>query len=137
MGTWSFSNIVFSLMFNRFPDFEYHSIHSYSRISYILLTWTRVSTINSELFKLMFSSFGHRWPLPMLANLFRTFCFFALKTYFGFERAWWTLFQKRVVRSKFHIYVFIILVVKGSTRMGPWVDFLIATRKVGDDKIYI
>jgi hypothetical protein len=30
---------------------------------------------------------------------------------FDFERTWWRLFQKRVVRSKFNIHVFISLTV--------------------------
>ena len=50
----------------------------------------------------------------MLAVLFRSFGFIALKTLIymsfqssDFERTWWRLFQKRVVRTKFDIYVFI------------------------------
>ena len=31
---------------------------------------------------------------------------------FDFERTWWRLFQKRVVHTKFDIYVFIVLFVK-------------------------
>jgi hypothetical protein len=37
---------------------------------------------------------------------FRPFGFIAPKTSFDFERTWWRLFQKRVVRIKFDIYVF-------------------------------
>ena len=35
----------------------------------------------------------------------RFFNYFAFK-YFGFERTWWRLFQKRIVRTNFDIYVF-------------------------------
>jgi hypothetical protein len=47
--------------------------------------------------------------------LFRPFGFIALKAlycldfqFIDFERTWWKLFQKRVVSTKFEIYVFII-----------------------------
>ena len=47
-------------------------------------------------------------------NMFRLFGFIAPKPLdylafqsFGFERTWWRLFQKRIVRTKFDIYVFI------------------------------
>jgi len=46
--------------------------------------------------------------------MFRDFGFIAPKTLnylafnsFDFERTWWRLIQKRVVRTKFDIYVFI------------------------------
>ena len=55
------------------------------------------------------------WSWPILAILFRPFGFIDPKTLnqmafqsFGFERTWWKLFQKRVVRTKFDIYVFIV-----------------------------
>jgi hypothetical protein len=45
--------------------------------------------------------------------MFRPFYFIAPKTYlafqsFDFERTWWRLFQKRVVHTKFDIFVFIL-----------------------------
>jgi hypothetical protein len=40
--------------------------------------------------------------LPYLSNINVNF-----KLYFDFERTWWRLFQKRVVCTKFDIYVFI------------------------------
>ena len=50
--------------------------------------------------------------LLTLAILFRTFGFLVPKTlkWFGFQHTWWRLFQKRVVRTNFDIYVFIIRV---------------------------
>jgi hypothetical protein len=42
--------------------------------------------------------------------------YFTFKS-FDFEPTWWWLFQKRAVRTKFDIYVFII--VFGLTQMGP------------------
>ena len=50
------------------------------------------------------------WRYPILAILFRHFGFIAPKTILGvqsfdFERTRWRLFQKRVVRTKFDIYV--------------------------------
>ena len=49
--------------------------------------------------------------LGWLSFLFKPFCFIAPKTYylayqsFDFERTWWRLFLKPVVRTKFDIYV--------------------------------
>ena len=50
---------------------------------------------------------------PILTILFRPFGFIAPKTLnylafqsFDFERTWWRLIQKRVVRTKFDIYFF-------------------------------
>ena len=36
--------------------------------------------------------------------------YFAFKS-FDFERTWWRLFQKRVVRATFNIYVIIIIII--------------------------
>jgi len=51
---------------------------------------------------------------PILAILFKPFSFIAPKTLnylafqsFDIERTWWRLFQERVMRTKFDIYVFI------------------------------
>jgi hypothetical protein len=64
--------------------------------------------------KLKFFSLMHRWPLLILAILCMPFDFIALKSLnylafqsFDIDRTWWWLFQKRVVRTKFDIYVFI------------------------------
>jgi len=53
-------------------------------------------------------------PQLILAVLFKTFGFIAPKTLtylsfqsLDFERTWWGLFQIRVLRTKFDIYVFI------------------------------
>ena len=55
----------------------------------------------------------------MLAILFRPFGFITPKSldylafqYFDFESTWWSLFQKRVMRTKLDIYVFIIINIK-------------------------
>ena len=55
--------------------------------------------------------------LATLDILFRNFGFIAPKTLIylafqslDFERTWWRLFQKRVVRTKFDIYVYIVSV---------------------------
>ena len=42
--------------------------------------------------------------ISLIGTLLNYFAFYS----FDFERTWWGLFQKRVVRSKFNIYVFII-----------------------------
>jgi hypothetical protein len=42
--------------------------------------------------------------ISLIGTLLNYFAFYS----FDFERTWWKLFQKRVVRSKFNIYVFII-----------------------------
>jgi hypothetical protein len=56
----------------------------------------------------------HRGPWPILAILFRPFGFIAPETlnylafqFLDYERTWCRLFQKRVVRTKFEIYIFI------------------------------
>ena len=67
---------------------------------------------------LKFSSLMHRWPWPILAILFRPFGFIAPKTLnylafqsFDLEITWWRLFQKRVMRTKLDIYVFILFLL--------------------------
>ena len=55
-------------------------------------------------------SLRHTWPQQILAILFRPFGLlhpnFKLFDFpIFFERTWWRLFQKRVVRTKFDIYV--------------------------------
>jgi hypothetical protein len=50
------------------------------------------------------------WRLFQLFDFERTW--WRLFQLFDFERTWWRLFQKRVVHTKFDIYVFIVLFVK-------------------------
>jgi hypothetical protein len=57
------------------------------------------------------------------------FGFIALKTLnyldFDFERTWWRLFQKRAVRAKFDVYVFIFIIhlyIKSKIQMENWVE---------------
>ena len=64
--------------------------------------------------KLKLFSLMHRWPLLILAIMCMPFGFIALKTLnylafqsFDIDHILWRLFQKRVVRTKFDIYVFI------------------------------
>jgi hypothetical protein len=62
-----------------------------------------------------FSSLSHRWPFPILAILFIPFGFLAIKDLyiirfpfhiFDYERTWWRLLQKRVVRTKVDICIY-------------------------------
>ena len=61
--------------------------------------------------------------LPQLFN------YLAFK-YYGFERTWRMFFQKQVMRTKFYIYVFIILgkTVNINRRMSIWNYFLYVGR---------
>ena len=63
---------------------------------------------------LRFFSLSHGWPYLTVAD-FGWFCFIAPKTLnylafhsFDIERTWWRLFLKRIVHTKFDIYVFIL-----------------------------
>jgi hypothetical protein len=58
----------------------------------------------------------HRWLQLVFASLFMSFGVIAPKTlnylafqFFDFERTWWRLFQKRIVRTKFDIFIVNIL----------------------------
>ena len=93
----------------------------------------------SLLIKLRLSCLVHRWPYPILAILFMPFGCIAPKTFnylafqsFEFKHTWWRLFQKRVVHTKFDIYVFIsdVILTSISTlhvlvetvqQMGQWI----------------
>jgi len=93
-----------------------------SRYIQTFLSWWRPSSIDTLLFVLpinfqiiYFSSLltMNRRYEDILSILFSPFGFIAPKTLnylafpsFDFERTWWRLFQKRVVRTKFDIYVF-------------------------------
>jgi len=97
----------------------------------IFITEIYSSSIVQLLIKLRFSSRRHRWPYPILAILYRVFGFIAPKILkylafqaFDFERTWWRLFQKRVVCTKFDIYVFID---NFDTRLRIWWCYI--TRK--------
>jgi 4-amino-4-deoxy-L-arabinose transferase-like glycosyltransferase len=113
----------------QFPNLE-------SNMPITLITWIQNSYFSSELIlyfrthTLLCAGSGslcsdfiqrHRrlnkqlsWPSPISAILLcplvvllpNTFVLFWCQT-FGFERTWWRLFQKRVMRTKFDIYVFI------------------------------
>jgi TRAP-type mannitol/chloroaromatic compound transport system permease small subunit len=50
--------------------------------------------------------------VPLFFLLPTTFIYLAFK-YFFFERTWWILFQKRVARTNFDIYYFIMQVLVG------------------------
>ena len=67
-----------------------------------------------NLIKQRFAFLRYRLPKPISAILCRNFGFYCSQTLllfdfqsFEFERTWWWLFQKRVVWTKFDIYVFI------------------------------
>ena len=51
------------------------------------------------------SSFEQRWLHPIFAILLRPFDCIALQSFY-FERSWWRLSRKRVVHTKFDVYVF-------------------------------
>ena len=78
----------------------------------------------------LYSSIGYRsrfW-LSWLGTL--VYCFQTLLNclafqYFDFECTWWKLFQKRVVRTKFDIYVFIQSFNQSSARMMPSLHIMI------------
>jgi hypothetical protein len=58
---------------------------------------------DNESFKCVLLPYSHL----MLKNWY-AYRYFGFK-YYGFERTWWRLLQKRVVRTKFDIYVFIVI----------------------------
>jgi hypothetical protein len=61
--------------------------------------WNRISRGIRFMMKLKYMN-------VMVSYYQRFLCYLAFK-YFGFECTWWMLFQKRIVRTKFDIYVFI------------------------------
>ena len=84
-------------------------MHSHSLLD-IFISEIYSSYIMWLLIKQRFSSLRHGWPLPILAILFRYIGFIVPRNIklFGFpilSVTWWRLFQKRIVRTKFDIYV--------------------------------
>ena len=91
-------------------EFKYFVIYVIS-LWLSCLSWMIFSVIYVIFIKTHSSIGGISW---FLAILIRTFVFFAPKTLnylifksFNFERTWWRWLQKRVMRTKFDIYVFI------------------------------
>ena len=78
----------------------------YIRSFVLLREWISQSSVAS---KVRLSSLRHRWPLPILAILFRPLGFIALIHFnlFGFWACLLKVIQIRLLDTKFDIYVFI------------------------------
>jgi hypothetical protein len=99
-----------------------------SVLNLILLSWFRIKAS-----RLFYWEIADSKKEDLVNKNFRPFGCIAPKTFdylafqsFDVERTWWRLFQKRVVRTKFDIYlfIFIMLYVAILIRFWTWSYFL-------------
>jgi hypothetical protein len=92
------------------PGFDLHWKKITCRESFTPSPWNVLATVLVTVPGLAYFNAWYGWPYPILAILFRSFGFIAPKTL----NYWWRLLQKRVVRTKFDVYVFIPLNKEGT-----------------------
>ena len=102
-----------------------------------ILTFFNINTRNFKLFSFAYLScdivtkdIENFRPSGLLAP--KTFKNYLVFQTFDFERTWWRLFQKRVVRTKYDIYVYIKFSSTSICRYTSVVYWLFVGDRVGD-----
>ena len=102
-----------------------------------ILTFFNINTRNFKLFSFAYLScdivtkdIENFRPSGLLAP--KTFKNYLVFQTFDFERTWWRLFQKRVVRTKYDIYVYIKFSSTSICRYTSLVYWLFVVDRVGD-----